>query len=318
MRKKIGVGSIAVAMLAFLFLTGCSENTLSDKRTDQISAVATIGMIADVVGIIGGEHVAVHGLMGPGVDPHLYKATPSDVLALQKADIIFYNGLHLESKMGTLFEKMGQTRMTVAVTKNIPESGLLSPEEFEGLHDPHVWFDVTLWKYTVKDIAEALAEKDAEHADFFEANATRYLAELDQLNEYVTEQALRVPQGQRMLVTAHDAFNYFGRRYGFEVTGLQGISTEAQAGTRDVQKLVNLIVDRKIKAIFVESSVPVKNIKAVQEAVKAKGWNVVVGGELFSDAMGDAGSFEGTYVGMITHNIDTIVSALLGAGEHED
>jgi manganese/zinc/iron transport system substrate-binding protein len=200
----------------------------------------------------------------------------------------------------------------------MPEADLLSPAEFEGLHDPHVWFDVRLWKYTVIEIAAALAEKDAEHANVFEANATRYLAELDQLNEYVTEQALRVPKGQRMLVTAHDAFNYFGRRYGFEVTGLQGISTEAQAGTRDVQKLVNLIVERKIKAIFVESSVPVKNIKAVQEAVEAKGWNVVVGGELFSDAMGDAGAFEGTYIGMVTHNIDTIVSALIGAGEHED
>ena len=315
MKKKTVFHGVLTATISCLLLTGCSKTEPPDSG--QIEAVATIGMIADLVGVIGGEHVAVHGLMGPGVDPHLYKATPSDVLALQRADIIFYNGLHLEAKMGELFEKMGQTRMTVAVTRNIPETMLLSPAEFEGLHDPHVWFDVTLWKQAAGEIAAALGEKGPEHAEIFNTNAAHYLAKLDELHNYVTEQALRVPEGQRMLVTAHDAFNYFGKRYGFEVVGLQGISTEAEAGTRDVQNLVNLIVDRKIQAIFVESSVPIRNIQAVQEAVQAKGWNVAVGGELFSDAMGDAGTFEGTYIGMVTHNIDTIASALLGSARHE-
>jgi manganese/zinc/iron transport system substrate-binding protein len=252
--------------------------------------------------------------LGPGVDPHLYKATPSDVQALQAADIIFYNGLHLEAKMGELFEKMGQVRTTVAVTKSIPEALLFSPEAFAGHHDPHVWFDVTLWKYAAEEIARALSEKYPDLAPEFNRNTATYLAELDALHAYVAEQVERVPSEQRILITAHDAFNYFGHRYGFEVAGLQGISTQAEAGTKDVQDLVNLIVDRRIRAIFVESSVPVKNIKAVQEAVRAKGWNVEVGGELFSDAMGDAGTFEGTYIGMVTHNIDTMVSALLDSG----
>lgn len=298
-------------VLAVLLSVGCSDRA-DDVQTGKITAVATIGMIADVVSVIGGDVVEVHGLMGPGVDPHLYKATPSDVLALQKADIIFYNGLHLEAKMGELFEKMGQTRATVAVTKSIPVSALKGHDDYEGLHDPHVWFDVTLWKSAVAEIALALSEASPEHAATFQANAETYFKRLDELHEYVQEQAARVPEAQRIVITAHDAFGYFGKQYGYEVVGLQGISTESEAGTKDVQNLVNLIVDRKIKAIFVESSVPIKNIQAVQEAVKAKGWAVEIGGELFSDAMGDAGTFEGTYAGMVTHNIDTIVSALLG------
>jgi len=315
MKHCKGMMSAVALLLAGLVMTGCSKNEQPDSG--RIKAVATTGMIADIVGMVGGEHVEVHGLMGPGVDPHLYKTTPSDVMALSRADIIFYNGLHLEAKMGELFEKMGQTRTTVAVTKNMPENQLLSPEDYEGLHDPHVWFDVTLWKHAVDEIAVTLSEQSPELADHFMANAAEYQKKLDELHKYVIEQALRVPAEQRLLVTAHDAFNYFGTRYGFEVVGLQGISTEAEAGTRDVQGLVNLIVDRRIKAIFIESSVPIKNIRAVQEAVKAKGWEVAVGGELFSDAMGDAGTFEGTYIGMVTHNIDTIVSALLGSATHE-
>jgi manganese/zinc/iron transport system substrate-binding protein len=312
-RRKVLGGMAATASV--VLVAGCSKS--DEAASGKIEAVATIGMVADIVGVVGGDHVNVHGLMGPGVDPHLYKATPSDVQALQKANIIFYNGLHLEAKMGELFEKMGQTRATVAVAEDIPETSLLASPDYEGLHDPHVWFDVTLWKKAVNETAKALANYVPELSDTFMANAEAYNAKLDELHEYVVEQALRVPANQRMLVTAHDAFSYFGKRYGFEVVGLQGISTEAEAGTKDVQNLVNLIVDRKIKAIFVESSVPVKNIKAVQEAVKAKGWDVAVGGELFSDAMGDAGTFEGTYIGMVTHNIDTIVSALLGSAVHE-
>ncbi len=309
MMNKMMLRGGASALMSVLLLAGCSKQSDENGKT---MVVATIGMIADAAQIVGGEYVDVHGLMGPGVDPHLYKATPGDVTALQRADIILYNGLHLEAKMGELFERMGDTRMTVAVAGTIPAAELISPEGYEGLHDPHVWFDVTLWKMAVEEITKALSEKDPAHTAEFKANAEAYQQELDELNAYVADLASKVPPEQRMLITAHDAFNYFGKRYGFEVVGLQGISTESEAGTRDVQKLVNLIVDRRIRAIFVESSVPVRNIQAVQEAVAAKGWNVAVGGELFSDAMGDAGTFEGTYVGMVTHNIDTIVSALNG------
>jgi manganese/zinc/iron transport system substrate-binding protein len=305
-------GMTAIVLTASLLIVSCSGKKQASGETGAIKAVATIGMIADVVKEIGGKHVHVHGLMGPGVDPHLYKATPSDVQALHKADIIFYNGLHLEAKMGELFERMGETRATVAVTRAIPESLLIAPESYEGLHDPHVWFDVTLWKYATREIADALAKERPNLASHFDSSAAAYLARLDTLHAYVETQAKRVPPEQRMLITAHDAFNYFGNRYGFEVIGLQGISTEAEAGTNDVQKLVNLIVERRMPAIFVESSVPIKNIEAVQEAVQSKQWSVSIGGELFSDAMGDAGTVEGTYIGMVTHNINTIVSVLLG------
>jgi len=308
---------ITLLCMYLQFFSGCAQSGKTDNAGETIQAVATIGMIADVVKVIGGEHVHVHGLMGPGVDPHLYKATPSDVQALQKADIIFYNGLHLEAKMGELFEKMAAHRTTVAVSQSIPQEKLLAHADYDGLYDPHVWFDLTLWKYAVSEIEKALSAKKPEHRAYFTEKSKAFQNQLDSLHSFVLEQAATLPEQQRILVTAHDAFKYFGRQYGFQVVGLQGISTDAEAGTNDVQELVSFIVKKKIKAIFVESSVPIKNIQAVQEAVKAKGWKVEVGGELFSDAMGDAGTFEGTYLGMVSHNINTIVSALSGKKGHE-
>lgn len=306
-----------LVLLLSLGLVSCAPSRATAPRTGPIEVVATIGMIADVTAVIGGEWVKVKGLMGPGVDPHLFKATPSDVQALQDAEVIFYGGLHLESKMGELFEQMAASRTVVAVTRSIPEDQLLSPPGFQGLHDPHVWFDVTLWQQATREIADTLIAQRPEAREVIEANAAGYLAELQALDAYVLAQAQRVPGAQRLLITAHDAFNYFGRRYGFEVVGLQGISTEAEAGTGDVQSLVKLIVDRRVKALFIESSVPVKNIQAVQEGARARGWTVTVGGELFSDAMGSTGTFEGTYLGMVRHNIDTVVGALLGEVNHE-
>ncbi len=279
----------------------------------NIQAVATIGMIADIVREVGGDRVEVTALMGPGVDPHLYKASEGDVILLQQADIIFYNGLHLEAQMGEVLERMNENGMvTVAISEQIDPS-LLSPSPtYEGYYDPHIWFDVTLWMKAVEQVRDSLIILDPTHAETYQANADAYLVELVELHKYVNIQAERIPAEQRVLITAHDAFHYFGKAYGFEVRGLQGISTETQAGTADVQALTDFIVERQIPAIFVESSVAERNIEAVQAAVQARGFDVTIGGSLFSDAMGSEGTPEGTYIGMVRHNIDTIVRALLG------
>jgi manganese/zinc/iron transport system substrate-binding protein len=251
--------------------------------------------------------------MGPGVDPHLYKASEGDVRLLQEADLIFYNGLHLEAQMGEVLERLNEFGIrTVAVTDKVDRSLLQSPPEFAGNYDPHVWFDVTLWMQAAEQVRETLMEVDPENSSVYAANAETYLTSLEELHQYVLNQANSIPAEQRVLITAHDAFNYFGRAYGFEVRGLQGISTEAQAGTADVQALADFIVEKQIPAIFVESSVPQRNVEAVQAAVQAQGFDVKIGGSLFSDAMGTEGTPEGTYVGMVRHNIDTIVNALAG------
>lgn len=282
----------------------------ADLSQRPIQVVTTIGMITDIVKKVGGERVHVIGLMGPGVDPHLYKASEGDVTRLAEADVVFYGGLHLEAKMAEVFERMQGRVTTVAVTDKIDRALLLAPPEFEGAYDPHVWFDVRFWMQAVESVRDTLAQVDPANASRYESNTRAYLAELEALHEYVTARAASVPPEQRVLITAHDAFNYFGRAYGFEVRGLQGISTATEAGTADVQGLAAFIAERKIRAIFVESSVPQRTIEAVQAAVGAKGFDVQIGGELFSDAMGDPGTPEGTYIGMVRHNIDTIVDAL--------
>lgn len=281
-----------------------------------INIVATTGMITDIAQVVGGEHVKVRGLMGPGVDPHLYKASAGDVALLSGAGLIFYNGLHLEGKMSEIFEQMKKRGInTVAVTDGIDRSLLETPPQFEGNYDPHVWFDVTMWMKAVETVRDTLVSIDPGNAVEYRTNTEAYLKELSALNEYVTAKASLLPEDKRVLITAHDAFSYFGRRYGFEVRGLQGISTVSEAGTQDVQNLAAFIVERKIPAIFVESSVPPKFIEAVQAAVEAKGFDVKVGGSLYSDAMGNPGTPDGTYIGMVRHNIDTIVGALLNGGQ---
>jgi manganese/zinc/iron transport system substrate-binding protein len=295
-------------------LTACGQpasGAQADLSQRPIRVVTTIGMITDIVQVVGGERVQVTGLMGPGVDPHLYKASEGDVIRMAEADLVFYNGLHLEAKVAEVLEKMEGRIKTVAVTDDIDRSALLAPPEFEGAYDPHVWFDVTLWMKAVEEVRDTLIEVDPEHADLYHANADNYLTELNELHGYVKAQAERVPPEQRVLITAHDAFNYFGQAYDFEVRGLQGISTASEAGTADVQALAEFINERKIPAVFVESSVSPRTIEAVQAAVRAKGFQVEIGGELFSDAMGNPGTPEGTYTGMVRHNIDTIVSSLL-------
>lgn len=302
--------SIAASAVLALALTACGP--ASDNAGDgQLSVVATTGMVTDAATRVGGEHASVTGLMGPGIDPHLYRASEGDLRLLDGADVILYNGLHLEAKMADVLAEIGESGRTVrAVAEAVPEDRLrrVAAEQF----DPHVWFDVELWKHAVEATRDTLAEVDPENADAYEANAEQYLAELDELHDYVVEQTSRVPEEQRVVITAHDAFEYFGAAYGFEVRGLQGISTVAEAGARDVAELASFIVERRIPVLFVESSVSPRAIRAVQAAVQAQGADVELGGSLFSDAMGDAGTPEGTYPGMVRHNVDTIVSGLLG------
>ena len=309
---------LILAVLIVMSLSCSSNDETKTSTTDEetINIVATTGMIADMVSVVGGDKVKVRGLMGPGVDPHLYKASAGDVALLSKADLIFYNGLHLEGKMSEIFQQMTKRGIkTVAVTEGIDRKYLMAPPEFKGNYDPHVWFDVGMWSDTVGTVKESLIEFDPGNSDYYNDNAEAYLKELGELDQFVQQRADSLPKDKRVLITAHDAFNYFGRGYGFEVKGLQGISTESEAGTADVQALAAIIVERQIPAIFVESSVPPRYIEAVQAAVKSKGFDVRVGGELFSDAMGNPGTPEGNYIGMVRHNVNTIVNALDHGGE---
>ena len=302
---------IRLAALVLAIAVGACTPPEPAELEGKLHVVTTIGMIQDVVQNVGGERVAVTGLMGPGVDPHLYKASEGDVRKLYRADVIFYGGLHLEARMAEVLEEMGERVRTVAVSEAIPVARRLAPVDFSSQYDPHVWFDVRLWAMTVDTIAATLAAVDPAHAAEYRENARAYRAELDALDRYVRAQAGRVPREKRVLITAHDAFSYFGRAYGFEVRGLQGISTAAEAGTADVQELARFIAGRRIPAVFVESSIPRRTIEAVQEAVRARGYDVQIGGSLYSDAMGTRGTPDGTYAGMVRHNIDTIVAALL-------
>ena len=305
---------LAGLLPALALLAGCNGGAgpPADLAGRKVRAVATTGMIADLVRRAGGERVAVTGLMGPGVDPHTYKATAGDGELLEAADVIFYNGLHLEGQMGEVLEQVGRRVKSVAVTRDLdPEHDLRpAPPGFEGTHDPHVWFDVSLWSKTAGTVRDVLAELDPAHRAAYEGNARAYQAELAELHHYVRTEAARVPEPQRVLITAHDAFYYFGRAYGFEVRGLQGVSTAAEASAADREELAEFIARRKIPALFVESSVPKKNLRAVQESVRAKGFDVRIGGDLYSDALGDPAGPAGTYAGMVRHNIDTIVHAL--------
>jgi manganese/zinc/iron transport system substrate-binding protein len=298
-----------------LLLSACAPAPVAgetDFSNQVIEAVATTGMVGDVVKNVGGERVSVTTLMGPGVDPHLFKASEGDVRTLEEADVIFYSGLHLEAGLSGVLERVGDRLNVIAVTDGIDRSRLIAPPEFQGAYDPHVWFDVSIWMGTVAVVQGALTELDPQNAAVYQANAEQYLAELEELHNYVLTRAAELPPEKRILITAHDAFGYFGHVYGFEVGGLQGISTESEASTSDVQAKADFIVEKQVRAIFIESSVPQRAVEALQAAVQSRGFDVVIGGELFSDAMGDPGTPQGTYVGMVTHNIDTIVSALKG------
>ena len=312
MRTRGVRGPVGLVIASAVVVVGCGRTPRAQPVDARVQVVATTGMITDVAQRVGGVRVSVSGLMGPGVDPHLYKASAGDVRRLARADLVLYNGLHLEAAMGEVLVEMNRWRPTRAVTDSIPRSLLRSPPEYEGAYDPHVWFDVQLWERAVRAVEAALAEVDPAHASEYRSRSASYRQELRSLHDWVLARAAELPPERRVLVTAHDAFNYFGRAYGFEVMGLQGISTAAEAGTADVQRVAETIAVRRIPAVFVETSIPRRAVEALQAAVASRGFRIEIGGSLFSDAMGDAGTPEGTYAGMVRHNVNTIVDGLRG------
>ena len=267
-------------------------------------------MVADMVSNIVGEHITVKSLMGPGVDPHLYKATQGDLTALKNADAIIYNGLHLEGKMTSIFENLSAIKQTIPVASMVDSSSIIIYDEEGAIADPHIWFDVSLWSSILPKLAQKLCELYPEHCQDFTSNADQYKMELDSLHLFVKSEIARIPEEKRILITAHDAFEYFGRAYNIQVRGLQGISTLSEFGLKDRVDLVNYIVENNIPAVYVESSVPKKNIEAIVEGCLKKGHQVQIGGSLYSDAMGDPASTEGTYIGMVKSNVKNIVAGL--------
>lgn len=306
----------ALAFLLSLACGGCfgprEQGSPAGETAEPLRITCTTGMVGYNVERIGAAHVRVTSLMGPGVDPHLFKASQRDVHHLTEAEAIFYNGLNLEGKMGDLFEKMRASgKATVPIAEEgVDRSLLRSPAAFQGHPDPHIWFDVSMWSQTLKPIVSALSALRPEGRVEFEENAEHYRKELEHLHEECRTRLAEIPRERRVLITAHDAFGYFGRAYDVEVIGLQGISTSSEYGLADIRRIVDLIAARKIKAVFVESSVPRRSIEAVVEGCKARGHAVTIGGTLYSDAMGDAGTPAGTYPGMVRANLDTIVGAL--------
>lgn len=305
MKKRLGI----ILALSLLLVACKRQEKFPDNGKPNV--VATTSLVGDLVENIGGDRVNVRSLMGPGVDPHMYKASAGDVTSMQGADMVVYNGLHLEGKMGDVFENLGRIdKLIVAVSSGIDEDRFLDFETNPGNFDPHIWFDVSLWKEGAKNVNKGLKELKPEDSRIFDENLEAYLRDLDELEAYIRARSEELPKGKRILVTAHDAFSYFGRAYDFQVKGLQGISTSAEAGTSNVRNLANFIVENQVRAIFIESSVPRKSVEALQEAVWAQGFDVEIGGELYSDSTGGEGSGADTYIGTFRANIDTIVDAL--------
>ncbi len=301
-------------LLVWLAIASCDKPAAqsSAPRITPLKVVATIGMAGDMAANIGGSRVVVTNIMGEGIDPHLYKASPGDVRLLSDADLVFFSGLHLEGRMADLLVKMSSRQTVVQVTESIDVKLLREPPEFAGHFDPHVWFDVSMWSTAAERITEALIQKEPSHKATYLANSLRYREKLAELHAYAKTTIATIPEKNRIMVTAHDAFGYFGRAYGLEVMAIQGISTDSEASLQDINALVDTLVKRKVPAVFIESSVPRKTIDALIEGCKARGHIVTIGGELFSDAMGKAGTFEGTYIGMVTHNVNTVTKALGG------
>ena len=297
----------SIICLFVILLFACKNQT---KRSGKLKVVVTTSMLTDLVKNIGADLIEIEGLMGPGVDPHLYKASEGDVSKLFNADVIFYNGLHLEGKLVAVFEKMDTQKTTVALGEFLAKEGLIGSDYFASNYDPHVWFNIQYFKEFSDKVTSVLSEKDPKNAASFTANNLAFQQKLDLLHTAVVNTIATLAPEKRILVTAHDAFNYFGKAYGFKVVGLQGLSTATEAGVQDVQKLSEYIIANKVKAIFIESSVPRRTIEALEAAVLSKGHQVSIGGSLYSDALGDGGSVEGTYVGMFLYNVKTIVNAL--------
>ncbi|MDA0873662.1 MAG: zinc ABC transporter substrate-binding protein [Bacteroidetes bacterium] len=301
-----------------ILLGGCAPR--SSDRVNPVSpehpirVVATTSVIADLVRQIGGDLVVVEGLMGPGVDPHLYQASEGDVSAITEAELVFYNGLHLEGKMVEIFEQMEGRGMPVhAVTDGLSDEDLLSSAQFTGNHDPHVWFDPGLWKKAAQAVGTVLSAHAPEQAERFAAATAAYEADLDMLTAWARTSLDAIPEDYRVLVTSHDAFGYFGRAFGLDVHGLQGISTVLEAGTADVRDLAAFVAERRIPSLFLESSISPRGMEAVRAAVRDRGFEVRIGGTLYGDALGGPGTGADTYVGMLRSNVETIVAGLTPA-----
>lgn len=314
---KISRRQVLVLTALLVWATsGCSESGSASSGVKQGASPAkstwqvtcTTGMVADVVRAVGGGHVQIVQLMGEGVDPHLYKASPGDVSSLQNADLICYSGLHLEGKLADILGKMAKRKPTCELAGKLPVDRLLSADG--GFHDPHVWFDVALWSETIEPARAALAKLDPDHAAEFAERADKYRAELLKLDAECRKKLASIPKTRRVLVTAHDAFRYFGRAYDIEVKAIQGISTEGEAGVKQINELVKFISQHQIKSVFTESSISERNMQSLIEGCAQNGHAVARGGELFSDAMGKSGTPEGTYIGMVRHNVDKIVAGL--------
>ena len=306
---------LPLLLAAMLPLAGCGGGEAEppeDTRTYPYRAVATTGMVGDIVRNVAGDRAEVAVIMGPGVDPHLYTASRDDVARMGRADIIFYSGLLLEGKMTDALVRIAGRKPVMAVTEALDESYLLEPEEYAGLYDPHLWMDPTAWSRCVNAVAERLAEFDPPNADLYRRNAEDYRRQLEELYDYGRQALGTIPEGSRVMITSHDAFNYFGRAFGIEVHGIQGLSTQSEAGLARINELVDMIVDRNIRAVFAETSVPQRSIESLVNGARARGHEVRIGGELFSDAMGTRSTYEGTYIGMIDHNITTVTRALGG------
>ncbi|OAB80140.1 metal ABC transporter solute-binding protein, Zn/Mn family [Cochleicola gelatinilyticus] len=300
-----------ICVLVLVGLWSCKDPNATGGDSQKLQVVTTTTMLTDLVKNIGGDSIQVNGLMGAGVDPHLYKASEGDVSKLYNADIIFYNGLHLEGKLVEVFEKMDlQDQKAISLGSFLDKNELIGSEYFASNYDPHVWFNIQFFKQFASTVTETLSEATPENATYFEKNNALFQKKLERLEAEIKEQIKTLPEEKRILVTAHDAFNYFGKAYGFKVVGLQGLSTATEAGVQDVQRLSQFIIDNKVKAIFIESSVPRRTIEALQAAVLDKNHEVSIGGSLYSDALGSAGTEEGTYIGMFKYNVSTIVNAL--------
>ncbi len=300
--------------LKLYIILSCLVNQASfAEEPKPVKALGTVGMVSDVVSSVGGSLINLTTLIGPGLDPHLYKPTRTDMAAMLAADVVFYNGLLLEGKMTDALVKVASSgKKVIALTESLPEDALHNWADSSEHFDPHVWMDPMLWRETVPVVEATLGTMFPNNKEALHTAAEKYRVQLADLNSYAQKVLSSVPQESRVLVTAHDAFQYFGKRYGYEVVGIQGISTESEAGVKDIQRIVDLLVSRKIKAVFIESTVSERNIKALIEGAASRGHAVIIGGQLFSDAMGNAGTYEGTYLGMIDHNVTTIARALGG------
>ncbi len=302
--------ALSTIVAAALLLASPTE--IAQAQQKPLKIVATVSMLADTVRAVGGIRVEVTSLLGEGVDPHTYRPTRADIARLSAADLVVANGLHLEAQLDETLKSLARSKPVLFAAEKIPAAQLLADDEYKDRKDPHVWMDPKLWAIVVETVRDVLIARDPAGKATYEAGAKAYVSEIMRLDEYAQKILKTVPESSRVLITAHDAFSYFGRAYGFEVEGIQGMSTESEAGLKRIEELVTLIVTKKIRAVFVESSVPERNVRALVEGARARGHKIEVGGELFSDALGAPGTYEGTLVGMLDHNVTTISRALGG------